>query len=100
LDQFRRASSITGIGGVDHHDDHRGIATRDGGIRRESVVVSPRRSLIFSALTCWFLELAGWIGVAGFAPWSSAWSRFRSRDRQAITTVNRREDLNGRDAPT
>jgi len=30
---------------------------------------------------------------------SSAWSRSRSRDRQTITTVNRRESINGRDAP-
>jgi hypothetical protein len=52
LRPVRRVRSITGIGGANHHGDHRRIATRDGGVRHESAVVSPRRSLIFSALTC------------------------------------------------
>ena len=76
FDQFERARSITGMGGAYYHADHRCIATRDRGIRHESAVVSRRLSSTFSALSCWFLDLARWISVARLASRLSAWSRF------------------------
>ena len=51
------------------------------GIHHGSATVSHRTSLTFSALTCWFLNLAGWISAAGFASRSSIWSRYSSLDR-------------------
>ena len=64
------------------------IATRHGGIHHGGAVLSRRLSLTFSALTCWFLDLAG----------GSAWQTShhgrrpglgsRNRDQHTIITVN------------
>jgi hypothetical protein len=47
------------MGGADHHDDHKSIATRHRRIHHGSAAVSRRPSLTFSGLTCWFLQPVG-----------------------------------------
>ena len=71
LRPVRSARSVTAFGEVDHYDDHRCLATRRRGIHHGCAVVSRWLSVTFSALTCWFLDLVGWISVAGFASRSS-----------------------------
>jgi hypothetical protein len=88
------------MGGPDHHDDHRRVATPQGGIHHESAVVSRRLSLTFRALTCWFsgtrrvdqrrrhrIMVVCLISV------------YEAVNRQTITTVNHREGRKVRDAP-
>jgi hypothetical protein len=64
-------STLSGISGAEHHDDPRPTATRHAGIHHGSAAVSRRPSVRFNALTCWFLDLAGQISVAGFVSRSS-----------------------------
>src|SRR5947209_1341247 len=71
LRPVRSARSATAFGGVDHYDDHRRLDTRRRVIHHGCAVISRRLSVTFSALNCWFLDLVGWISVAGFASRSS-----------------------------
>jgi len=52
-----------------------------------------------SALSCWFLGLAGWISVASLASRSCAKPWYPEPQPQTTTTVNRREGPHGRDSP-
>jgi hypothetical protein len=99
FDQFEERARLPAFGEADQHGDHRRLGTLHRGIHHGSAVVSRRLLLTFSALTCWFLELPGWISVTGFASRSAPSRGTRSHDWQTTTTVNCRDGLNGKDVP-